>query len=185
MVLTDLILKAGNIGIFSLETGRLHKETGSSTTATTSRCTAAAEAVEAYVAQNGLNAFYDSVEMRKECCRIRKVEPLGRALAGNKAWVTGQRRAQAATRASLQVEEDDGARHDQVQSAGRLVGGRRLGLHPRQRRAVQRAARPGLPVHRLRAVYPRHPARRRCPRRPLVVGNPESRNAACTWSTAN
>jgi phosphoadenosine phosphosulfate reductase len=51
-------------------------------------------------AQNGLNAFYDSVEMRKECCRIRKVEPLGRALAGNKAWVTGQRRAQSATRAA-------------------------------------------------------------------------------------
>lgn len=59
------------------------------------------------MAQNGLNAFYDSVEMRKECCRIRKVEPLGRALAGNKAWITGQRRAQSATRTSLMIEEDD------------------------------------------------------------------------------
>jgi phosphoadenosine phosphosulfate reductase len=115
MVLTDLILKGGyDIGIFSLETGRLHKET----LAMVDKVKAhygydialfkpQTEAVDAYVAQNGLNAFYDSVEMRKECCRIRKVEPLGRALAGNKAWVTGQRRAQAATRTSLMVEEDD------------------------------------------------------------------------------
>jgi phosphoadenosine phosphosulfate reductase len=65
--------------------------------------------VAAYVQQNGLNAFYDSVEMRKECCRIRKVEPLNRALAGNKAWVTGQRRSQSTTRAALDVQEDDAA----------------------------------------------------------------------------
>ena len=45
------------------------------------------EAVEQYVQQNGLNAFYDSVEMRRECCRIRKVEPLGRALADRKSVV--------------------------------------------------------------------------------------------------
>ncbi|HEX5342662.1 MAG TPA: phosphoadenylyl-sulfate reductase [Duganella sp.] len=117
MVLTDLILKGGyNIGIFSLETGRLHKETLDMLDKVKAHYgydiavfKPQAEAVEAYVAQNGLNAFYDSVEMRKECCRIRKVEPLGRALAGNKAWVTGQRRAQAATRGSLQVEEDDAA----------------------------------------------------------------------------
>jgi phosphoadenosine phosphosulfate reductase len=117
MVLTDLILKGQyNIGIFSLETGRLHKETLDMLDKVKAHYgydiavyKPQAEAVEAYVAQNGLNAFYDSVEMRKECCRIRKVEPLGRALSGNKAWVTGQRRAQAATRGSLQVEEDDAA----------------------------------------------------------------------------
>ena len=117
MVLTDLILKAKlPIGIFSLETGRLHAETlavldkvketyGSDITLFRPQ----PEAVAAYVAQNGLNAFYDSVEMRRECCRIRKVEPLGRALAGNKAWVTGQRRAQSSTRAELHIEEDDAA----------------------------------------------------------------------------
>jgi phosphoadenosine phosphosulfate reductase len=117
MVLTDLILKGQyNIGIFSLETGRLHKETLDMLGKVKAHYgydiavyKPQAEAVEAYVAQNGLNAFYDSVEMRKECCRIRKVEPLGRALLGNKAWVTGQRRAQAATRGSLMVEEDDAA----------------------------------------------------------------------------
>ncbi|MBY0243476.1 MAG: phosphoadenylyl-sulfate reductase [Burkholderiaceae bacterium] len=117
MVVTDLILKNKlPIGIFSLETGRLHPET----LAMVDQVKAVygyditlyrpdTAAVDAYVANNGLNAFYDSVEMRRECCRIRKVEPLGRALAGNKAWVTGQRRAQAATRTSLMVEEDDPA----------------------------------------------------------------------------
>jgi phosphoadenosine phosphosulfate reductase len=115
MVLTDLILKSGlPITIFSLETGRLHKETLAMVDQVKevygydiALYRPQTEAVDAYVAQNGLNAFYDSVEMRKECCRIRKVEPLGRALAGNKAWVTGQRRAQSATRTSLMVEEDD------------------------------------------------------------------------------
>jgi phosphoadenosine phosphosulfate reductase len=117
MVLTDLILKGGyDIGIFSLETGRLHKETLAMLDKVKEHYgyeiavfKPQQDAVDAYVAQHGLNAFYDSVEMRKECCRIRKVEPLGRALLGKKAWVTGQRRAQAATRGSLMVEEDDAA----------------------------------------------------------------------------
>jgi len=117
MVLTDLILKVGlPIAIFSLETGRLHAETldmVAKVKATYGYDIALyhprTAAVDAYVAQHGLNAFYDSVEMRRECCRIRKVEPLGRALAGKRAWVTGQRRAQAATRAELHVEEQDAA----------------------------------------------------------------------------
>lgn len=118
MVLTDLILKAKlDIGIFSLETGRLHKETLNMLERVKQHYDGyeialyrpQAQAVEGYVSQHGLNAFYDSVEMRRECCRIRKVEPLGRALAGNKAWVTGQRRAQSTTRAELHVQEDDPA----------------------------------------------------------------------------
>ena len=117
MVLTDLILKSKlPITIFSLETGRLHAETLAMLDKVKETYgyeialyRPQPEAVEAYVAQNGLNAFYDSVEMRKECCRIRKVEPLGRALAGNQAWITGQRRAQSATRTSLMIEEDDPA----------------------------------------------------------------------------
>ncbi|MBD8543843.1 phosphoadenylyl-sulfate reductase [Oxalobacteraceae sp. CFBP 8761] len=115
MVLTDLILKANlPIAIFSLETGRLHAET----LAMIDRVKETYDydialfrpdplAVERYVTQSGLNAFYESVDMRKECCRIRKVEPLGRALAGKRAWITGQRRAQSATRAELAVQEDD------------------------------------------------------------------------------
>src|SRR5579872_5257276 len=102
MVLTDLILRNKlPIGIFSLETGRLHAETLAVITKVKETYgydielfRPEAAAVEQYVAQNGLNAFYDSVDLRKECCRIRKVEPLKRALAGKKAWITGQRREQ-------------------------------------------------------------------------------------------
>lgn len=115
MVLTDLILKDRlPIGIFSLETGRLHAETLSMIDRVKETYgyditlyKPQPDAVDAYVTRNGLNAFYDSVEMRKECCRIRKVEPLGRALAGKQAWITGQRRSQSTTRAELAVQEDD------------------------------------------------------------------------------
>lgn len=117
MVLTDLILRAKlPIAIFSLETGRLHAETLGMIDRVRevygyeiALYKPESAAVDAYVAANGLNAFYDSVEMRKECCRIRKVEPLKRALAGNTAWITGQRRAQSTTRAELAVQEDDPA----------------------------------------------------------------------------
>jgi phosphoadenosine phosphosulfate reductase len=117
MVLTDMILRARlPIEIFSLETGRLHQET----LGVLDRIREVygydvklyrpdSAAVDAYVSQHGLNAFYDSVEMRKECCRIRKVEPLKRALAGNEAWITGQRRAQSSTRSELAVQEEDAA----------------------------------------------------------------------------
>ncbi|MFI4941489.1 MAG: phosphoadenylyl-sulfate reductase, partial [Burkholderiales bacterium] len=117
MVLTDMILRAKlPVSIFTLETGRLHAETLSVVTRIreiygydVALYRPQPEAVDRYVAQNGLNAFYDSVEMRKECCRIRKVEPLNRALSGQKAWLTGQRRSQSSTRADLNVQEFDEA----------------------------------------------------------------------------
>jgi phosphoadenosine phosphosulfate reductase len=117
MVLTDMILKAKlDIGIFSLETGRLHPETLAVLDAVKAHYghdialfRPQLELVDAYVSKNGLNAFYDSVEMRKACCHVRKVEPLGRALEGKKAWITGQRRAQSTTRFDLAVQEDDAA----------------------------------------------------------------------------
>ena len=117
MVLTDLILRSKlPIGIFTLDTGRLHNETLQMIDRI--RDTYQAEiavfrpdpnAVAAFIDQFGLNGFYDGIEQRKECCRIRKVEPLKRALKGNKAWLTGQRRAQAATRSQLAVQEFDAA----------------------------------------------------------------------------
>jgi len=117
MVLADLILRNKlPIGIFTLETGRLHAETLGMVERIretygyeVALYKPEAQAIDAYVRDHGLNAFYDSVDMRKECCRIRKVEPLNRALVGNKAWVTGQRRAQSATRTELAVQEDDAA----------------------------------------------------------------------------
>ncbi|PUA17052.1 phosphoadenylyl-sulfate reductase [Glaciimonas sp. PCH181] len=117
MVLTDLILRSKlAINIFTLETGRLHAETlgmldriKETYDYDVTAFRPQPEAVAAYVEQNGLNAFYDSVDMRKECCRIRKIEPLNRALSGNKSWVTGQRRSQSQTRAELHVQEQDEA----------------------------------------------------------------------------
>lgn len=117
MVLTDMILRAKlPITIFSLETGRLHAETLAMLDKIRTTYDyevhlyrPEAAAVEQYVAQNGIDAFYDSIEMRKECCRIRKVEPLKRALAGQTAWVTGQRRAQSTTRSELAMQELDSA----------------------------------------------------------------------------
>ena len=70
-----------------------------------------AEAVEAMVRERGMNLFYESVENRQLCCRVRKVEPLNRYLAGLDAWVTGLRRDQGVTRAKTRKVEIDTA-HD-------------------------------------------------------------------------
>jgi len=68
------------------------------------------EAVQEMVQTKGINLFYDSVDNRKQCCHVRKVEPLGRALAGLNAWITGLRRDQTTNRQEMQVVELDGAR---------------------------------------------------------------------------
>lgn len=115
MVLTDLILANKlPIEIFSLDTGRLPAETykliGEVEQHYHTRLKVffpEAAAVEQYVRTEGINAFYNSVELRKACCQIRKVEPLRRALAGKKAWITGLRAAQAPTRTALPVREFD------------------------------------------------------------------------------
>ena len=118
MVITDAILQAGlDVEIFTLDTGRLHAETLNVISAVRDRYGYEMKvfrpdpaAVAEYVASFGRDAFYESVDLRKRCCHIRKVEPLERALAGKRAWITGQRREQAASRAALRVEELDFAR---------------------------------------------------------------------------
>lgn len=115
MVLTDIIAKENlPIEIFSLDTGRLPAETYTlmgevEITYDTKPVVffPRHEAVEQYVRTNGINAFYESIELRKACCHMRKVEPLQRALAGKQAWVTGMRAEQATTRASLPTREFD------------------------------------------------------------------------------
>jgi len=119
MLLTHAILSRGvKIGIFSLNTGRLHAETLGMIDRVRERYGyeieqfyPQADAVDEYVAQHGLNAFYESIDLRKRCCEIRKVEPLNRALSEVGAWVTGQRREQSVTRAELHEEEQDHARN--------------------------------------------------------------------------
>jgi phosphoadenosine phosphosulfate reductase len=64
-------------------------------------------AIETYTREQGINAFYESVELRKQCCFIRKVEPLKRALRGKRAWITGLRAQQATTREGLSVQVFD------------------------------------------------------------------------------
>ncbi|MDR1996339.1 phosphoadenylyl-sulfate reductase [Azonexus sp.] len=115
MVLTDLIVKHKlSIEIFSLDTGRLPLETYDLMAEVQKHYGLKlkiyfpqASAVENYVRDHGINAFYDSVALRKACCHIRKVEPLRRALAGKRAWITGLRAEQAATRGNLAVHEAD------------------------------------------------------------------------------
>ena len=115
MVLTDLIVKSGlPIEIFSLDTGRLPLETYDLMAAVDAHYGLKlkvyfpqSEAVETYVRANGINAFYESIELRKGCCYMRKVEPLQRALADKKAWITGLRAQQAATRTGLPTREYD------------------------------------------------------------------------------
>jgi phosphoadenosine phosphosulfate reductase len=109
MVLTDLIIRQKlAIDIFSLDTGRLPPETYDLIAAVKAHYGFALklyyprhDLVEAYTGKNGINAFYESVELRKGCCHVRKVEPLRRALAGKRAWITGLRAQQSATRAGL------------------------------------------------------------------------------------
>ena len=120
MVLTELIVRDRlDIEIFSLDTGRLPPETYDLIAAVKNRYgltlrlySPRHELVEAYTHGNGINAFYESVELRKACCFVRKVEPLQRALAGRKAWITGMRGSQAATRDGLPVRSFDAANGD-------------------------------------------------------------------------
>ncbi len=115
MVLTDLINKyQPDIEMFSLDTGRLPQETYDLMQEVRGHYSVPlqiffpeARQIEEYVAQNGVNGFYDSVELRKRCCHIRKVEPLRRALSGKRAWLTGMRHEQAPTRGVLQVSAFD------------------------------------------------------------------------------
>jgi phosphoadenosine phosphosulfate reductase len=117
MVLADLIGCASlPVDIFVLDTGRLHGDTLNLVARLEARYGIEVrvwqpqpQAVSEYVVRFGRDAFYESAELRKQCCGIRKVEPLKRALAGKRAWVTGLRREQSAGRTDVALEERDGA----------------------------------------------------------------------------
>jgi len=117
MVLLDAIAaKARTIEVFTLDTGRLPEETHALLETVRAKYPIAirtyfphAAAVETWIGQNGPNAFYKSVAQRQQCCHIRKVQPLARALAGKKSWITGLRREQSQARQTLQWEGWDDA----------------------------------------------------------------------------
>ncbi len=115
MVLTDMIVgDTLEIETFSLDTGRLPLETYDLIAEVKKHYGLALklyyprhDLIETYTRQNGINAFYESVELRKGCCHARKVEPLQRALSGKKAWITGMRAQQSATRDGLPLRAFD------------------------------------------------------------------------------
>lgn len=97
-----------DIPVFVLETGALHDETLALLGRTQAGSRAPVEVyrpveenVIRFVGREGKDAMYRSIELRKACCQIRKLEPLGRALAGQKAWITGLRREQSNARAEV------------------------------------------------------------------------------------
>jgi phosphoadenosine phosphosulfate reductase len=104
------------VRVFTLDTGRLNPETYDLLDAVRRTYSIDLEvvfpdttAVENMVREKGVNLFYHSLENRQECCRIRKVEPLGRALKGLNGWITGNRRSQSVTRQELRRVELDHA----------------------------------------------------------------------------
>src|SRR5579863_7934762 len=115
MVLLDLIATLHlPIGVFTLDTGRLPQETYDLLQLARARygipiAVFAPESgdIEHHVAAHGPNGFYDSVALRQECCHLRKVKPLQRALVGKRSWITGLRRAQSAGRGNIAFEEWD------------------------------------------------------------------------------
>ena len=113
MVVTHLMHEAGlldnaSTSIFVLDTGMLHLETVALIARIEARYPVKVDvyrpveaAASAFVQTNGLEAMYQSLDLRKQCCHIRKMEPLARALAGKKGWLTGLRREQSAARAEV------------------------------------------------------------------------------------
>lgn len=102
------------IKVFTLDTGRLFQETYEVWDRTLIKYGKPIEAwfpeqeaVQALVINKGPNSFYESVENRKECCSIRKVQPLRKALAGNTVWITGLRSDQSGARSDLPIWQFD------------------------------------------------------------------------------
>lgn len=115
MVILDLIARAGlEVEVFTLDTGRLHDETLALVAQACERYGRRirvlfpdAAQVEAFTLEHGVNAFYDSIALRKRCCEIRKLGPLRRALQGKALWITGLRREQSITRSDVPLLAHD------------------------------------------------------------------------------
>lgn len=117
MVIVDLASRVGvPFRVFTLDTGRLPQETHEMIDAVRHRYGVAVEIVapdaaevEAMVGRHGTNLFYESVDLRRLCCDVRKVRPLERKLRELKAWAAGLRRGQGETRSEIgKLEETDG-----------------------------------------------------------------------------
>jgi phosphoadenosine phosphosulfate reductase len=114
VVITHLINSLQlDIPVFVLETGALHTETQALLERTQAHSRApinvfrpVQESVIQFVRHKGQDAIYQSMDLRKECCGIRKMEPLARALKGQRAWITGLRQEQSTARAEVPLQDD-------------------------------------------------------------------------------
>jgi phosphoadenosine phosphosulfate reductase len=114
-VITDMIFRNNiDIQVVSLDTGRLFEETYKVFNSTISKYNKSikvfypnTDAVEKLLSDKGPLSFYESIENRKECCNIRKVEPLRRALLGMECWITGIRAEQSSGRTDMEMIEED------------------------------------------------------------------------------
>jgi phosphoadenosine phosphosulfate reductase len=124
-VITDMIARIDKgTKIFTLDTGRVFPETYDTLQQTNEKYGINievyfpnSEKVERMVNEKGINLFYESVENRRTCCQVRKIEPLQRAMTGVDAWITGIRKEQSITRTLTQIVELD-------------AGSRRLKINP-------------------------------------------------------
>ena len=115
MALIDMAWRINpEIRVFTLDTGRLPEETHALVDRVRDHYGIGVDvyfperaAIQALVERHGVNGFYRSIEIRKACCGVRKVEPLGRALAGKRAWLTGLRREQSVDRGDVLPESHD------------------------------------------------------------------------------
>jgi hypothetical protein len=169
-----------DVRVFSLDTGRLHPETYRFLDRVRERyairfepCTRTPWPSSAWSARRAWSASTDG---HQECCAIRKVGPLPHRLQSLDAWVTGQRRIKASRRAppsrwSSAMRCSRRPSMPWSSSPARELDRRRcLGLHPHERRTLQRVARARLREHRLRAMHARRPAVSAGARRPVVAG---------------
>ena len=148
VLLIDTVARvAPRLRVFTIDTGRLHEETHELIDRIRKRYRLQIEvyfperdAVERLLRREGPYSFRESVEKRRECCAIRKVEPLRRALADARAWITGVRREQAPTRSDAAIVEWD-AVNERVKINPLL--------HWRQSEVMRRIRERGLPTNRL------------------------------------
>lgn len=131
MVITALLAEAGlPVSVATLDTGHLHDQTLALLPQIEARYGIRVEVfhpvqeqVLRFVRERGENAMYESLALRKECCGIRKLEPLTRMLAGRSAWITGLRREQSSNRAEVPFSEPDGPMNavTRLSNRGRLT----------------------------------------------------------------
>lgn len=110
----DIVSNHIPVKIFTLDTGRMFAETYSVWSSTNAKYDIKIkayypnqDALQDFIEAKGPNSFYESVDNRKQCCHIRKVEPLQRALKGNAVWITGLRAEHSGDRKDLPVLEWD------------------------------------------------------------------------------